>query len=335
MTNRLAAPRRGRRQWRAVAMLALLATPAALIARPPPPAAVATAPQTVEQQREATLAAIDASIGAGRLPAAADMIGRALISDPSPQFQLRSAELALASGDIAGAAAQFQDLIGQPDLAAAAQQGLGVARLRQGNIPAARTALDVALALDPRLVRGWNARGVIADQQRDWKTADQAYASAIAIDPRSAQTLTNRGYSMILRGRYAEAEPDLAAAVAIDPKLVVANTDLRFARAMQGRYRDAFSGSSRETLATDLNTVGFAAMARGDRDTAETYFNRAMALNTRFDHVAWANLQYLQTDGRARLDTSDAGIAAAEAAIHDSPKAPPRPSPKPLSKSVR
>lgn len=320
--------RRPLQRYLSFALVGLMMLPTVGFARPVPPVSVIAAPQSPEQQREAILSAIDASIVAGRLAGAADMIGRALVTDPSPQLQLRSAELALAGGDIAGAAAQFQDLAGQPDVSAQAQQGLGIARLRQGNATAAKIALDAALAIDPRLARAWNARAVIADQQRDWVAADKAYGEAIAIDPRSVQALTNRGYSMVMRGRYAEAEPDLAAAIALDPKLPTARTNLRFAQAMQGRYRDAFAGSTRETLATDLNTVGFAAMARGDRDTAETYFNRSLALNTRFDHVAWANLQYLQTAGRARLDTSDAGIAAAQAAILHPPQAAPRPSPR-------
>ncbi len=300
-----------------IAVLASGLAPAAIWANPAVPTPVA--PLSAEQQA-ATLAAIDASIAAGRLRAANDMIGRTLPLDPSPDLQLRQAELALANGDIVGAAAQFAELAGQPALAARAQQGLGIARLRQGNLPAAAAAIDAALAGDPALVRAWNARGVMADKRRDWVSADAAYAEAIARDPQSVQARTNRGYSQILRGRYAEAEADLAVALAQDPASRITQTNLRFARAMQGRYREAFAGSTRETLANDLNTVGFAAMARGDRDTAETYFNRAMALNTRFDHVAWANLNYLKTDGRVPMETSDAAVEAASAALHNRKK---------------
>ncbi len=302
-----------------IAMLACGLSPSPIWANPAPSGPVQAAPLTAGQQA-ATLAAIDASIADGRLRAASDMIGRTLPLDPSPELQLRQAELALASGDIVGAAAQFTELAAQPTLAARAQQGLGIARLRQGNLPAAAAAIDAALAGDPTLVRAWNARGVMADKRRDWAAADAAYAEAIARDPQSVQVRTNRGYSQILRGRYAEAEADLAAALAQDPSSKITQTNLRFARAMQGRYREAFVGSTRETLANDLNTVGFAAMARGDRDTAETYFTRAMALNTRFDHIAWANLNYLKTDGRAPMDSSDAAVEAASAEVHDRAK---------------
>lgn len=295
-----------------VLILAIVASNAAPVsarrAQPVIPPAPVSAPTTLEQ-RAAMLAAIDAAIAAGRLDSARAMIGRTLPTDPSPELQLRLAELALATGDIAGAGAQFTELAAEPTLAARAQQGLGLARLRQGNLPAATAAIEAALAAEPGLLRAWNARGVIADRQRDFPAADKAYAAALAIDPRSVAVLTNRGYSRSLRALYAGAELDLAAAAAIDPASSITQTNLRFARAMQGRYRDAFSGSTKETLANDLNTVGFAAMARGDTEAAETYFNRAMSLNTRFDRVAWANIEYLQSHRKTQLDP-DAVLAS-------------------------
>ena len=166
-------------------------------------------------------------------------------------------------------------------------------------------ALEAALAQDPKLVRAATARGVAADRQRDWARADTAYAQALASDPRSAAARNNHGYSLLLRGRLADAEAEFAAALAIDPKLATAQTNLRLARAMQGRYREAFTNSSRESLAADLNTVGFAAMARGDFAMAETYFQRAMERNPHFDHVAWANLQYLQNRAHSPMDALD------------------------------
>jgi Flp pilus assembly protein TadD len=285
------------------ATLAAALMAAAAVAAPAPiaaPAAVA-APSA-----EAILALIDTAIAEGRYPAAGELIARARLAGDTPQLQLRTAEMFLASGDLPGAATQFSELTEAPGVAGAALQGLGLARLRQGNLPAAITALDAAIARDNSLARAWNARGVAADDMRDWPTADTAYARAIALDPRPVAALTNHGYSLMLRGRHAEAEAELVRAAALDPANRTLQTNLRFARAMQGRYKDAFAGSTREGLANDLNTVGFAAMARGDAVTAETYFNRAMQLNPHFDRTAWANLEYLKTNARG-LPT-EAGI---------------------------
>lgn len=236
---------------------------------------------------------IDAAIAEGRLEAARDIIARLAPTQDSPELRLRAAELALANNALPQAAEAFAALV--PAIGARANQGLGLTKFRSGELVAARQALDAALAADPTLVRSWIALGVIADRDRDFARADLAYGRALAIAPQSAPALSNRGFSLMLRGRHADAEADLVRALAVEPELKVARTNLRLVRAMQGKYREAFEGSTKATLASDLNTVGFGAMARGDTKTAETYFNRALALNTHFDPVAWANLRYLKS----------------------------------------
>ncbi len=244
---------------------------------------------------DAALPIIDTAIAEGRFDAANEVLQRTFQQRTSPALQLRVAELALARGALAEAATAFADLAGEPTVAAQAEQGLGLARLRQGDFAAAKSAIDAALAVDPALLRALNARAVLADRQRDFAAADTAYAQALAVDPQSAMVRANQGYSLLLRGRHAEAETALAAALAIDPGMAAAATNLRLARAMQGRYREAFADSTKAGLAADLNTVGFAAMTRGDYKVAEAYFNRALALNPRFDPVAFANLAYLKS----------------------------------------
>ena len=280
-----------------LAMAGLIGTPAH--ARKKAPAPVVQAPI---QATPELLAMIDAAIRDGRLPAAREAIGRAWASG-SPEVQLRAAELALASDSLPEAADAFTQLLADPAMAARAGQGLGLTQLRQGKTTEAVATLDKALAADPTLVRAWNARAVAADRLKDWAGADAAYARAIALAPDDADVLTNRGYSLLLRERFTAAEMDLARAVAIAPQNNVARTNLRIARAMQGRYEEAFQGATKASLAEDLNTVGYVAMARGDLSVAEAYFNRAMSLNPAFDRVAWANLQYLKSlQGRARAE---------------------------------
>jgi len=281
------------------ALLALLLLAAPVQARdvaflPSFEASSEASPDALSLAADPALAIIDAAIAEGRLDAATEVVQRTLPLRPGPELQLRVAELALARGALAEAATAFTDLTTEPSVVAAAQQGLGITRLRQGDLAAARVAIDAALAADAGLMRAWNARGIIADRQRDFATADTAYDHALAIDPRAAPARANQGYSLLLRGRHADAEAALTAALAIDPAMSVAATNLLIARALQGHYRQAFAGSSRTGLANDLNTVGFAAMARGEYAVAEAYFNRALTLNPRFDPVAFANLAYLK-----------------------------------------
>jgi Flp pilus assembly protein TadD len=258
---------------------------------------IAAAPPPVEPAANvsAALPIIDAAIDAGRLEDAASIVARLAATHDGPELRLRSAELALASAAPVEAIAGFSPLTEVPETAARAYQGLGLAQYRLGDKAAAQKALGKAIAADPSLLRSWLALGAIADGNRDFAAADAAYAKALAIDPNSAAALTNRGYSLLLRGRAGDAEADLLRATMIDPGLATAQTNLRVARAMQGKYREAFAGSNKQSLAADLNNVGFGALARGDTRTAETYFNRALSLNPRFDAIAWANLRYLKS----------------------------------------
>lgn len=273
-----------------VALVLALAGPALAARRKPtlPAQALVVAPPT-----PAALAILDAAIADGRLDDARTMLAPMWASG-APDVMLRAAELALAGGSLPEAAEGFLGLVDGP-LAAAARQGLGITRLRQGRAAEATAELERAVALDPKLARAWNAMGVLADKAKDWKAADAAYAKAIAAAPGDAGLIANRGWSMLLRGHPVAAEQDLSRALALNPGLAMARTNLALARAMQGRYEEAFRLSDKKTLAADLNTVGYAAMMRGDLAVAEAYFNRALSLNPQFDRAAWENLQYLAT----------------------------------------
>jgi Tfp pilus assembly protein PilF len=271
-----------------VALALALAGPALAAKRKP---VLPVAPLVVAPPTPAALALLDAAIADGRLEDARQMMAPMWASG-APQVTLRGAELALAAGSLPEAADGFLGLVDGP-LAAAARQGLGITRLKQGRAAEAKAELEQAVALDPGQPRAWNALAVLADRSRDWAAADAAYAKAIAAAPGDASLLANRGWSMLMRGHPVAAERDLATALQMAPGLQSARTNLALARAMQGRYEDAFRLSDKKTLAADLNTVGYAAMARGDLAIAEAYFNRALSLNPQFDRVAWDNLQYL------------------------------------------
>jgi Tfp pilus assembly protein PilF len=254
------------------------------------------------------LAMLDAAIADGRDADARNLIAPMWASG-TPEVLLRGAELALAGGSLPEAAEAFTGLIDGP-LAARARQGLGITLLRQGRDGEARTMLQQAVAADAGLARAWNALGVLADKAQDWPAADSAYAKAVAAAPQDGSILANRGWSQLLRGHHVAAERDLVAALKLQPGLKTARTNLALARAMQGRYQEAFVLSDKTTLASDLNTVGFAAMTRGDLAVAEAYFNRALSLNPQFDRTAWANLQYLAELKAQKLREPNAGPVA-------------------------
>ncbi len=284
------------RTWLAAALVVVAGVAAAApgATANAPPAAIAPLVSALSAHAADPLSLIDAALHDNRVSAARALIDGAHLHAPEVELALRLGECALASDQLDEAASTFAHLEAEPQVGARALQGFGIAELRRGHDVAAIHALNAAVAGDPKLVRAWTALGVAADRTRNWSAADRAYGHALALVPDSESALANRGYSRLLRGNYAEAAEDLRAALVVHPGLESAQTNLRLTLALQGDYKAAFKGSNRTTLARDLNTIGFAAMARGDYAAAEGYFNRAMELSPAFDRTAWNNLIYLK-----------------------------------------
>lgn len=275
---------------RATVALLLLALPSAVLAAPkaapPPPAPVDGASLTFEF--------IDKALAEGRLKSAADLITRARFRYDGAELRLREAELLLASGLRTEADMAFRTLEADNDLAARAKTGRAIGLIRAGESDIARELLVTATTIDPSLARAWSALAVLADRKQDWKLAESQYEKALAAAPRDASIYNNRGYSRLLQQRAAEAETDFVKALELQPGLTSAETNLRLARGLQGHYTEAFAGSSREQLGRDLNTVGYAALLRGDYSLAESYFSRALELDPQYRETAAANLAYLK-----------------------------------------
>jgi Flp pilus assembly protein TadD len=268
--------------------------PAALAAPAPDGQLQVEATPAPADARALTLEFIDKAIAQGRHKSAGELILRARARFAGPELSLREAELMLGGGAVTEAATAFQQLEADPVVGARALAGRGIAAIRAGQDASAETLLAAAVARDPMLARAWSARGVLADRRRDWTAADRFYTEALKVTPDAADVLNNRGYSRLLQGRHADAEADLQQAIKLDPMLKAAVTNLTLAKAMQGRYAEAFTSGDREELARDLNTVGVAAMLRGDTRIAQSYFTRAIDMNGKFDRTAAANLAYLK-----------------------------------------
>src|SRR5690606_33150201 len=154
---------------------------------------------------------------------------------------------------------------------ARAAQGLGLALLRQREVAAAVEALTAAVRQNPALWRAWNALGVAHDQLGQWAQAEAAYAQALAAQSGAAEVHSNRGYSRLLQNRAEEAVADLELAASLLPEHETVRTNLQLALALAGRYEAALAAPTAQSpgvQARALNTVGYAALLRGDRETA-------------------------------------------------------------------
>ncbi len=297
----------GRLNAPVLVMLAILAGAFTLPAQASPKSPAAASP-VLPDGATLTLEFIDRALAEGRLKSAADLLTRARHRYDGPELRLREAELLLASGMRSEADMAFRALEAEPDVAARAKTGRAIGLIRNGETTLAQELLITATTLDPSLARGWSALAVLADRKQDWKLAETNYAKALAAAPRDASVYNNRGYSRLLQRRPAEAEADFVKALELQPGLASAETNLRLARGLQGHYTEAFAGSTREKLGRDLNTVGYAALLRGDLKLAESYFSRALELDPQYQGTAAANLAYLK-------QLSAGGVAGSPPAI--------------------
>ena len=243
----------------------------------------------------AVLDHIDHSIQAGKLDEANSLLEQILVMDSEHRrVRLLVAELQLAMGERQSAIHMFSELTGTPELAARAHQGMGIAYLLEGERDRAFEALTKSLEIDPTNWRAWNGLGFYHDSLGQWDQANRSYTKALSLNADSAIVFSNRGYSRILSGDVDGAMPDLIKAVELDPRLEVARINLRIALAWKGRYREALLGVKERELGTVFNNVGFVALMRGDRGSAETYFHEAMKSDATFNETAWRNLDYLK-----------------------------------------
>jgi len=257
-------------------------------------AAVADASSPVVQPPANRLEEASRALEAGRLDQARLMIGQAVASGQSGvQIDTLTADLAFAAGKDAEALAGYEHLMASGVSSGIMFERAGIAAIRRGDLPKALQFINKAVE-DPRASwRAWNARGVIADQQRDWAAADDAYAHAISLSPQRGEIANNMGWSQLLRGNWNDAAAyfERAAATMGGASSRVAN-NLELARAalaneLPKRRRD----ESDSEWAARLNDAGVAASIMGDQKRAVAAFAQALEASGSWYARAANNLQ--------------------------------------------
>lgn len=177
---------------------------------------------------------------------------------------------------------------------ALAQQQLGAARLRTRDLDGAKTALEAAIAANPKLWRAHDLLGVVADMQERHDDAIGHYSQAIALQPSEPSLVNNRGYSWYLSGNYEAAEADFLLALRLDQDYDRAWKNLGLVRARQQRYDEALTMMER-VVARHIaaNDVGYIAMLNGDYARARQLLTQAISLSPRFYPTAVDNLAKL------------------------------------------
>lgn len=271
-------------------ILALLAAVSAVAANLPtttaPPAAD---PAAIKSQLDEARHAAEA----GRFDQARLMITRAIAAGASSADADRAvADLDFASGKYAEALALYQQLLTDVPNDRLMLERAGIAAFRAGDMKLAGTLTDRATAVPGASWRAWNARGAVADVNRDWPTADNAYEKAQQLAPDRAEIVNNRAWSRLLRGDWSGARQDLERAAQLAPKSTRIANNLELARdALAAELPNRLPGEGDREWAARLNDAGVAAQLLGDRKRAIAAFTQALEASGTWYERAANNLQ--------------------------------------------
>jgi Flp pilus assembly protein TadD len=257
-------------------------------------AGVATAiPVQTVPTHAASLADAAHAISAGRLDQGRLIVARAIATGATgPAVERLLADLAFASGNDAEALARYRRLLMTDAKDPSICERAGVAALRTDRLEEAKVMLGCATALPGASWHSWNARGVLADLERDWPAADMAYALADRLAPAEARVINNQGFSHLLRGDWASAVNYFERAAALDPSSGRITNNLELARsALAVDLPRRRHGESDQNWAERLNDAGVLAQILGDRSRAVAAFTQALTASGHWYVRAANNLE--------------------------------------------
>lgn len=210
------------------------------------------------------------------------------------EVQLIQAECTYRSGDLAGAARQYEALLTE-QRDGRALRSLGVIAARNGDYSESRAYLDEAVILRPEDWRIWNTLGFLEDINQNWAGARQAYEQAARLAPTRAAPLNNLGLSFMQNGEYEAANAAFSEAASREVNFAPAETNLRIVMILQGQVERALWGIDDRERPVVLNNAGVIARSQGDLDLAASLFQRALDESPVFYEQAYDNLQQLRS----------------------------------------
>ncbi len=173
-------------------------------------------------------------------------------------------------------------LLDDLEVAAIAASNKGVAALEAGDLPTARSYLERAVKLGPRLPDTPSNLGIVLWRQGDVDDALATFRRGLEVDPHRAALLYNLAALYVQLGRSTEARAALAAASLgqASPYLFVVKGDLEFAggelKAALRSYKKAHARDGR--LLEPLLGIARVEIARGRPDAARKALEKARKL---------------------------------------------------------
>lgn len=237
-------------------------------------------------------ALIEQAMEGGRLVQARSMLAHTSLAETagdSVEFEIVSAELALAERRDAQALAAFGDLHRRGVADCRVGAGLGLALVRHRRAGEAISHLEASADACPVRWRTWNALGIALDLSGDWTGSEAAYEAAFRLSGQRAEVMNNYGFSLLLQHRFEEAARLFAAASRADPANQRYANNADIARAMAGKPLQAGKEDGRQ-WAHRLNNAGYAALLAGRSAEAKALFSRSIHASDSHFVRARANL---------------------------------------------
>ena len=165
-----------------------------------------------------------------------------------------------------------------------AQNNLGVALTKQGQLDEAVSRLQEAIRIAPNYAEAYNNLGTALAMQGQLDDAIARFQVALRLKPHYAQAHNDLGAALGRQGRMDEAIPQLEEAVRLAPAFADARCNLGDALAAKSRFDEAITQYQQAILLNpnypDMhNHLGIALSSKGRLDEAISHFQQALKLN--------------------------------------------------------
>ena len=174
----------------------------------------------------------------------------------------------------------------------------GVIRRNPAALYLARGNAETALSLDPRLVEGHLAMGIVEEYSGKEQAALDAMSRALSLDPGNTKTLVWQAQIYTRLNRWAEAEKNFHRVLQRRPNFWLAYNELGFGLEGEGRYQEALQAFRAASLAAPRNSLTMANLGNeylqvGDPAEAIETLAQARAVDPESDDVAaYTSLAY-------------------------------------------
>ena len=149
---------------------------------------------------------------------------------------------------------------------------------RSGELDKARDSYEKLLRDDPENPDFYHHLGVVADQQRRHREAQNLLSKALQLDPNNAELLNDLGYCFFLQGKLHKAESALLKATAIASSESRYGNNLGIVMGNLGRYQDALEHFRRVGSEADAQyNMAFIHASQDNVAAAKECFRLALA----------------------------------------------------------